>query len=69
VALSVFDDKSRVPQDGELAAMLGGTFVFWNELKRLIGSRFTPLSIEWGFTSEKTGGNCGSSGRSEPFST
>jgi hypothetical protein len=29
--------------------------VFWNELKRLIASRFTPLSLEWGFASEKTG--------------
>ena len=35
--------------------MLGSTCVFWNELKRLIASRFTPLSIEWGFTSNKTG--------------
>jgi hypothetical protein len=55
MALSAFDDKSRVPQDGDLAATLGSTFVFWNELKRLIASRFTPLSLEWGFTSEKTG--------------
>jgi hypothetical protein len=29
--------------------------VFWNELKRLIASRFSPLSEEWGFTSKKTG--------------
>jgi hypothetical protein len=55
MALSAFDDKSRVPQDGDLAATLGSTFVFWNELKRLIASRFTPLSLEWGFASEKTG--------------
>ena len=55
MALSAFDNKSRVPQDADLAATLGGTSVFWNELKRLIASRCTPLSIEWGFTSEKTG--------------
>jgi hypothetical protein len=52
--LSVFVDKSRPPQDDDLAAMLGSTFVFWNELKRLIASRFTPLSVEWGFSSKKT---------------
>jgi hypothetical protein len=53
--LSVFDDKSRPPQDDELAAMLGSTFAIWNELKKRIASRFAPLSIEWGFTSQKTG--------------
>jgi hypothetical protein len=53
--LSVFDDKSKPPQDDDLAAMLSSTFVFWNELKRLIASSFAPLSTEWGFTSKKTG--------------
>jgi hypothetical protein len=55
MTLSAFDDKSSPPQDNDLAATLGGTFVFWNELKRLMASRFAPLSIEWGFTSKKTG--------------
>ena len=55
MALSAFDDKSRQPQDHDLAATLGSTFVFWNELKSLMASRFAPLSIEWGFTSKKTG--------------
>jgi hypothetical protein len=55
MALSAFDDKSRLPQDDDLAAKLGSAFVFWNELKRLIASRFAPLSIEWGFASKKTG--------------
>jgi len=53
--LSVFVDKSRPPRDDDLAATLGSTFVFWNELKRLIASRFAPLSVEWGFSSKKTG--------------
>ncbi len=55
MALSAFDDKSRPPRDDDLAVMLGSTFVFWNELKRLIASRFASLSMEWGFTSKKTG--------------
>jgi hypothetical protein len=53
--LSVFVDKSKPPQDVDLAAMLGSTFVFWNELKRLVASRFAPLLVEWGFSSKKTG--------------
>ncbi|MGB8310676.1 MAG: hypothetical protein WCE81_02285 [Halobacteriota archaeon] len=56
MALSAFGDKSKPPKDDDLAVTLGSTFVFWNELKRLIASRFSPLSIEWGFASKKTGG-------------
>ena len=55
MALSALGDKLKLPQDGDLAATLGSAFVFWNELKRLIASRFAPLSAEWGFTSKKTG--------------
>jgi hypothetical protein len=55
MTLSVFSDKSRLPQDDDLAATLGSTFVFWNELKGLIASKFTPLSVEWGYASKKTG--------------
>ena len=55
MALSAFDNKSRPPQDDDLAATLGSTFTLWNELKRLIASRFAPLSLEWGFASKKTG--------------
>lgn len=55
MALSAFDDKSNPPGDYDLAATLGSAFVFWNELKRLMASRFSPLSEEWGFASKKTG--------------
>jgi hypothetical protein len=55
MTLSVLNDKSILPQDNDLAATLGSTFVFWNELKRLVASKFTPLSVEWGYASKKTG--------------
>jgi hypothetical protein len=55
MALSAFDDRSSPPRDDDLATTLGGAFVFWNQLKRLMASRFAPLSIEWGFSSKKTG--------------
>jgi len=55
MALSAFDDKSKQPQEKDLAATLGSTYVFWNELKKVIAVKFAPLSIEWGFTSKKTG--------------
>ncbi len=55
MALSAFDDKLKTPQPEELAATLGNAFVFWNELKAMIESRFRPVSFEWGFTSKTTG--------------
>lgn len=55
MTLSAFEDKSRPPQDDDLAATLGSAFVFWNELKKIIASRFPPLSTEWGFASKTTG--------------
>lgn len=63
MTLSAFDDKSEPPKDDDLAIMLGSTFVFWNELKRLIASRFTPLSIEWGLPASRLGGDYNSSGK------
>lgn len=55
VALSIFDDKAQQPTEADLARVLKGSFVFWNELKERIASRFTPLIFEWGFTSKSTG--------------
>jgi hypothetical protein len=55
VALSVFDDQAKQPTEADLARALEGSFVFWNELKERIASRFTPLTFEWGFTSKSTG--------------
>lgn len=55
MSLSIFDDKSRPPKDAELATALKDSFLFWNELKKLIALRFKPLSIEWGFASNTTG--------------
>jgi hypothetical protein len=55
MALSAFDDKSKPPQETELAAMLGSTWDLWEELRRSIGTRFVPLSEDWGFSSKSTG--------------
>ena len=55
MALSAFDDRSRKPQEADLAATLNRSFASWNELKKLIGSRFEPVAFEWGFTSKTTG--------------
>lgn len=55
MALSVFDDKAKQPTDADLARALKSSFVFWNQLKERIATRFPPLTFEWGFTSKTTG--------------
>ena len=55
MSLSIFNDKSRQPSEDALRAKLGSAFVFWNDLKKLIASKFAPVTEEWGFTSKKTG--------------
>lgn len=46
MALSVFDDKTKQPEDADLAKVLKRSFASWNKLKALIASRFTPLSVD-----------------------
>ena len=55
MALSAFDDRSRQPEDDDLARTLADTFIHWNEMKRLISLRFAPITIEWGYASKSTG--------------
>ncbi len=38
-----------------MKAKLGTTFVFWNDLKKIIAAEYSPVTEEWGFTSKKTG--------------
>ena len=55
MALSVFDDQAKQPEDADLARVLKRSFASWNELKELIASTFTPLSVDWGFAGKAYG--------------
>jgi hypothetical protein len=55
MALSVFDDKSKPPNEPALADALGRGFALWNELKEKLESKFDSLTFEWGFSSKTTG--------------
>lgn len=55
MALSAFDDKSRPPTDGELAAVLGRAAAAWTALREQLASRFPPLTATWGYASKSTG--------------
>jgi hypothetical protein len=53
--LSAFDDRSRPPQDTQLASVLGSTYALWNEIREHVASTFAPTWEEWGFTSKSLG--------------
>ena len=55
MALSIFDDKARPPDDADLARALKRSFVSWNQLKARIAARFTPLSFDWQFAGKAYG--------------
>ena len=55
MALSVFDNKSRTPQDGELAEALGRTSNLWRRLKALLASEYEPLTETWKFSGQNWG--------------
>lgn len=55
MALSVFDDKTRPPNDDELATVLGKVFPTWQRLADQIFAAFPGAFAEWGFTSKSTG--------------
>jgi hypothetical protein len=55
MALGEFNDKSSSPNGTELAAVLGNSFAVWNTLIGEVSSRYHPLTVDWGFSSPKTG--------------
>lgn len=55
MSLSAFDDRSRQPEDEDLALKLGDAAIYWNELKRSVSQKFAPITFEWGYTSKSTG--------------
>jgi hypothetical protein len=55
MALSVFDDKSTAPRDGDVAEALGRTSKLWDELISHLSSQYDPLTADWGFSGKQWG--------------
>lgn len=55
MALSAFDDKTKPPQDDDLAAVLGKSYEWWNELHESISATYAPVKSEWGFSGKAYG--------------
>jgi hypothetical protein len=56
MASSIFQDKSKQPEDNEVAEVLGRTKKLWDDLKNYIAGRYEPVTEEWKYYScKKTG--------------
>ncbi|MBI3133724.1 MAG: DUF3788 domain-containing protein [Bacteroidetes bacterium] len=52
---SIFTGKSKKPTDADLAAALGTTYPYWNELAEFTRKEYPAATEDWHFTSEKYG--------------
>ena len=55
MALSAFDDRERLPSEGELTTALGSSAQLWLDLKVHLTEEYAPLEELWGFTGPKWG--------------
>ena len=49
MALSIFSDKTKQPDEGDLSLALGDTFIFWNEIKSFVHQQYPAAAEEWKF--------------------
>lgn len=55
MALSALDDKSREPDDGMVADVLGKTKGLWDAILAYLAEAYPGVQNEWGFTGAKWG--------------
>lgn len=55
MALSAFDDKSHLPNEKDLAEMLGPVSALWDDLKTHLASQYEPLTEQWNFSGTNYG--------------
>jgi len=55
MALSVFDDKSKEPNDSDLADALGKTKRLWDDLRKHVAQEYEPVTEEWKHYGQESG--------------
>ncbi len=55
MAHSIFDDKSKKPDDDSLAEILGKTGTFWETLKQHLKEEYGDVIEDWKFYGKKSG--------------
>lgn len=57
MVLSVLDDKSKMPEDDALAAVLGKSMGLWKAIHVYLGENYPGVENLWQFTGPKYGWN------------
>ncbi len=55
MALSALDDKSQLPTDGAVAAVLGSATRLWEEVRSDLALQFPALVEKWGYSGKQWG--------------
>jgi hypothetical protein len=55
MALSIFEDKSKVPGDADLSKALGGNYRIWIEIKEYVIDSFPGAIEEWNHSGRNYG--------------
>lgn len=55
MALSIFDDKSTPPTEADVKKALGKTYSLWTQIRDTVTKRFSPISVEWGYSGKAYG--------------
>jgi hypothetical protein len=55
MALSSLDDKTRVPDDRQLAEVLGESKRFWDAITDHLTKEYEPVTEEWKYSGKKWG--------------
>jgi hypothetical protein len=53
--ISIFPDKNVRPSEKDLASVLNGTYVLWNELREFVYKRYPMAVEEWNYPGKKYG--------------
>ena len=58
MAISALDDKSAIPNDEMVAAVLGDTSAIWAELQSYVKEEFPNITGEWKHYGKRAGWTC-----------
>jgi len=58
MALSIFDDKNKQPDDNDLAEALGETKQTWDAIKTHLDNDYGAVVEEWKFSGQRWGWSC-----------
>ena len=55
MALSIFEEKEKIPEDNDLKKALGDNYHIWNEIKEYVYLKYPEAMEKWSFPGKKYG--------------